>query len=275
MGLKVLITGGTSGIGLELARVFALQGHEVGVCGLRSEKISDVQKNFEHSSSRVKIYNYDLAEAKNCSLLLEAFIKDFQGLDILVNNAGYALYETFDDSSMAEVERLVAVNLMSYVRLTKFALPFLKKSRQAKLINISSISGEIVITPNSTYGGAKAFINSWSRALTYELSPFNIDVKVFCPGRVNTSFFDHPTFQNRVQRSEMKKALSPQVVAEYIYDRSMNSSSFLFFIPRFYRWILWAYDALPFLKNGAFRRMMLARINDYYNLAPLGKLNEN
>jgi short-subunit dehydrogenase len=262
--LKALITGGTSGLGLAIGKILLEEGHEVAAVGLSPDHAREARELFSTISEHFHVYALDLAETLNIKELVRRINEDLGGVDLLINNAGYATYETFEDMTPEECDRLFAVNLLSHVRVTKLLLPQMVDRHAGLIVNISSIAGEIVITPNSVYMAAKQSINAWSKALSYELHHTGIKVKLFCPGRVATRFFDHPTFQRRVMRKEMQGALPTEIVARKIVSGIFDSSGFLFHIPLKYSFVSWVYRAVPFVERYIFRPMMIARTTEYY-----------
>lgn len=263
---RVLITGGTSGIGLELAKLLLRAGNQVGVVGLDPTHSASTERALRQIAPGFRVYTYDLADHDAIRACAAAAQRDFGDISILIHNAGYCTYETFEESSFLETERLIAVNFTSHILLTKLLLPKMIQNRRGEIINVSSISGEIVITPNAIYGAAKQAMISWSRALSYELQRFKITVKVFCPGRVNTNLYRHPSFLRRKIRPEMKSAISAEEAASRIFKRMQDGRRLVYHLDQKLRFISWCYRSIPFVESILFRRLMVSRIADHYSV---------
>lgn len=120
-----------------------------------------------------------------------ARIMEEQGkIDVLVNNAGYAVYGAVEDISIEDAKRQFDVNIFGLARLTKEALPHMRKQKSGKIINISSMGGKIYTPLGAWYHATKHALEGWSDCLRLELKPFNIDVVIIEPGVIITEFGD-------------------------------------------------------------------------------------
>lgn len=185
-----LITGASSGIGLELAKVFAQQGHNL-ILLARSTSVKELARSLqEEFKVRAVGLSYDLSRPANVFEILEE-IKDYGFfVDILVNNAGLGDYGLFLEANIAKQLDILAVNVQSLVLLTRLILEEMKKAKHGKILNVSSLLGFFPAPYMSTYSGTKAFILDFSLALRQELAREKIQVSVLCPGPVQTAFFE-------------------------------------------------------------------------------------
>lgn len=204
-GNTVLITGGSAGIGLEIAKLFSQAGNHVIITGRNNERL---QKALEYLDNATAIRS-DVSDEKEIEVLTERLNNDFPKLNIVVNNAGRAILhniaEAEDGFSKAQEEMLT--NYLSIIRLNEKLLPILKAQTQSAIVNVSSI---VAFAPNrvlSTYGASKAALHSYTQSLRLSLK--NTPVKVFelMPPLVNTGFS---------QEIGGSKGMPPSEVAEQL-----------------------------------------------------------
>jgi len=186
----VVVTGGSSGIGKQLAADFLREGAAVIIVSHEPEKLSAAQRDLSQIIPRVDAIVCDIRSDEQVSSMARAVFDQHGRVDILVNNAGYAVYRAFEESTTAEVLDIVDVNLCGAMRCAKAFLPDMIRRRSGRIVNISSIGGEIIITPNAAYCAAKHGMVAWTKALRYELQPFGVAANVVCPDHVKTNFQD-------------------------------------------------------------------------------------
>jgi short-subunit dehydrogenase len=137
--------------------------------------------------------------------------------------------------------------------------------REGTIINMASIAGRIPITPNSVYCASKHGLVALSQTLRYELSRYNIEVHVVCPGRVVTPFFDHETFRNRLSRAETRYTASMKDVSRATL-RAIGTRKFMIYVPRTMGWLAWALNGTPWLTKPLLDHLMAARMRSYYDV---------
>ena len=181
----VLITGATSGIGAEYARRFAREGYDLIITGRREVKIKALAAQLSRENNgKVEVILIELSNANEMDNLLEG-IKD-KDIDVLVNNAGFGTSRFFHKESLQIQEDMVAVNILSAMKLTYAILPGMLRKRDGIIINVSS-TGAFLSTPNeATYVGTKAFLRAFSEALYFELIGTGVKVQAVCPGLTKT-----------------------------------------------------------------------------------------
>lgn len=180
MGIKrALITGAGSGVGKELALLLARQGVEIIAVGRRLERLEALQPFYACVADITTPQGVDkVAE------LLKQFVPD-----LIVNNAGIGLYGALIDQNPEELEALIKTNCHSLVQISQQAASVLKgHNKEGVILNISSVLGLFPTPLSAVYAATKAFVNHFSEALDYELTPFGIRVLVGCPGQIATEF---------------------------------------------------------------------------------------
>lgn len=217
---NVLITGGTSGIGYALARVFAINNYNVFVVSSNYDRLKATQQSLgDELSVSIKIYEKDLSKLGTAEELYSKLQSDNIDIDILINNAGYGLIGRTEEIDFEKDERMMVLNMISLVELCKLVLPYMYNRQHGKILNISS-TGAFQPGPfTSTYFASKAFVLSYSKAIRYEAKSKGVQVCTLCPGATKTNFFINEGTQTP------NNAMSAEKVANYAYKQIMNNKS--------------------------------------------------
>lgn len=255
----ILITGGSSGIGKNLAAKYLDLGEKVIIVADQAEKLQAAYDELKNTSSSIWSYVCDVGELSEVEKMTDRVFAEHGCPDILVNNAGFATYRTFDMTSQDELERLINVNLLGVLRTTRCFLPEMIKRRSGHIVNIASVSGLIPITPSAIYGAAKYGMVGISNTLRYELADYNIHVHLICPGKVDTPFFDHETFRTRTIRKEMEQYVPIETVIKKIIN-AVRKNRFLTIIPASLGIKIWLRNTFSALIEPYYKRIMLDRI---------------
>jgi short-subunit dehydrogenase len=265
-GAIVLITGGSSGIGKRLAWDLLDRGDNVVIVSHDESRLRHAEQELRTISPHVRAMRCDVRSVEDVQRAVDLTHAEFGRIDVLVNNAGYAVYRPFAESSVDEVLDLVDVNLLGVLRFMKAVIPVMK-TNGGHIVNVSSIAGTMIITPNSSYCASKHGVVAVSEALRYELEPFGISVSVVCPGRVETSFFDHDTFRARAARPETRLTVPVETVSAAIID-AIETRRFMTYVPRSLGVMSWAFHAAPWVVKPLYHRLMRRRIRSLYASAP-------
>ena len=260
----ILITGGSSGIGRQLVCDLLKMDNKVIVASNNLSKLEQTVLELSKISQNVYCYFVDVGITKSVEDFSLKLLSEHGCPDILVNCAGYATYQTFEETLLDEIERSVNVNLLGALRCTHFLLPAMISRKYGSIVNIASIAGKMIITPNSTYGASKHGMVGWSEALKYEVARFNIDVSVICPGRVETAFFDHETFRTRAPRGETQMTIPIEIVSKKIIE-AIEKRRFLTYIPSYYGFIVWLINVIPFIIKPIYGKLLSSRIETLYH----------
>ena len=180
----VVITGASSGFGLDMAKLFLSDGWNVvaTVRDIERRKI-ELKDQLELDNSRLKLLELDVADSES----LQSFVDQVDKLDVLINNAGFGTYGALEDISMDQIRYQMEVNFFGPVALIKGLLPMLRESK-GKIINISSLMGRYACPLSSIYSASKYALEGLSEGLMYELDSFGVDVATIQPGGHRTSF---------------------------------------------------------------------------------------
>lgn len=170
----VLITGASSGMGKETAKLLLRQGHVVYAAARRIEQMQDLQALGAHT------LKMDVTDEAQMQAAIAQITAAHGGVDVLVNNAGFAIYGAMEDTTMTDARYQFDVNLFGLARLTQLVLPHMRSQRRGKMY-----------TPlGSWYHATKYALEGWSDCLRLELAPFGIQVVVVEPGIIGTEFGD-------------------------------------------------------------------------------------
>lgn len=185
--LTVLITGASRGIGRTTAALFALKGYNVFANYNRSKAevmhLSNVLRRWKLS---VEICKADVCIREQVDGMVDYCVERFGGIDVLINNAGISQQKLFTDISGKEWNDMMDVNLKGVFNCSQSALRYMLKSKNGKIINISSIWGITGASCEVHYSAAKAGIIGFTKALAKELGPSNIKVNCIAPGVIKT-----------------------------------------------------------------------------------------
>ncbi len=180
-GLRVMVSAGASGIGLEIARAFVREGARVHVCDVDTAQLERLRASDPAITSSV----CDVASRDQVARFFEEGIAKLGGLDCLVNNAGIAgPTGRVDEIDPAEWDRCIAVDLTGQFNCVRVAVPHLRRSKNASIMNVSSLAGRLGFALRTPYASAKWGVVGFSRSLAAELGAERIRVNALLPGVV-------------------------------------------------------------------------------------------
>jgi NAD(P)-dependent dehydrogenase (short-subunit alcohol dehydrogenase family) len=175
-----LVTGGSSGIGLAIARMLRDEGFGLTLASRRAERVEAAAAELGAVAVAA-----DVASEEDCARLVAAHRERFGRLDILVNSAGIGIGGTVEDLSPKHFDLQVGVNLRGLFLVTRAAIPLLRESR-GWIVNLASIAGTLPTPGLATYGATKAAVISLTRSLNEELDADGVRAVAICPGFVDT-----------------------------------------------------------------------------------------
>lgn len=212
-----LITGASSGIGYELARLFAADGSDVVLVARREERLAELATAIEADHDvTATVVPQDLATREGPRELFEAVGDRDVDVHTLVNNAGFGNYGGFDRTDLAAETTMIDLNVTAVTALTKlFVGPMLDRGDGA-VLNVASMAGMAPTPKQAVYSSTKAYVLSFSEAIAYEFQTRGIDVTALCPGPVATEFFERGNLDE--SGIEDNPQMDPATVARAGYD---------------------------------------------------------
>lgn len=219
--LFALITGGSSGIGLELAKVFAENGYNLILVARRESTLAQISSELTREFRvQVDTLAYDLSTEESAfDLCKEVDRRDIR-VDVLVNNAGQGLYGQFVDTDIHSELRMVQLNIGAYLILSKHFLQKMTTRNEGRVLNVSSIAGKMPGPYQAVYHGTKAFEHSFSEAIRAEVQGSGVTITSLLPGATDTDFF-HNAHMERSKVLEHKLS-SPELVAREGFEALMR-----------------------------------------------------
>lgn len=212
-----IVTGASSGIGLELAHICAKEGFDLLVAADRPE-IHEVADHFRHHGADVTVVEADLATTDGVDRLVAA--TNGRAVDALLANAGHGLGHAFLDQDFADVRHVIDTNVTGTVYLVQQIARQMRSRGQGRILLTGSIAGFMPGTYQAVYNGTKAFVDSFSFALRAELKDSGVTVTCLMPGATETDFFERADMLDTKVGAGKKD--DPADVARVGYDAMMN-----------------------------------------------------
>ena len=184
-----IVTGASSGIGLELAKLAAEHGHDLIIAADEPE-IEDAARMLESKGAKVRAVQADLATLEGVDRLYEAAKESGKPVELLIANAGRGLGHGFLDQDFASAKRVVDTNIVGTIYLVQKVGQDMRSANSGKILLTGSIAGFMPGTFQAVYNGTKAFVNSFAFALRNELKDTDVTVTCLMPGATETRFFE-------------------------------------------------------------------------------------
>lgn len=194
----VLITGASRGIGRAIAKEFAKNNYAVVINYNKSENDANSLLNeIKASDGRAMLCKADVSNKEEVNQMVDMVIKNFGHIDVLINNAGISSKGLFIDESFVDMMNIVNTNLISAINLSKKVIPSMLENEKGKIINISSIWGNVGGSMEVSYSTSKAGIIGLTKSLAKEYGYNNINVNCICPGAIDTQMNYNLTFEEK------------------------------------------------------------------------------
>jgi len=233
MNKTILITGASSGIGKETAKLFQSKGWNV-IATMRNPENEKELAQLDN----ILVAKLDVLDLDSIQKAFSEGVEKFGSIDVLLNNAGYGAYGPLEAFSRDKILRQFNTNVIGLLDVSKTVLPYFRKNKKGIIINISSIGGKMTFPLGSLYHGTKFAVEGISESLNYEVNQFGGQVKIIEPGIIATNFsgrsFDFSNDENMVEYQNIINALmtamptmaenaSPaSVVAEVIFEAATD-----------------------------------------------------
>lgn len=235
MNKVILITGASSGIGMETAKLFQTKNWKVAATMRSPEKAEDLQRIAD-----IECVRLDVTDTDSIKSAIAATIEKFGQIDAVINNAGYGLIGAFEAASAEQIEKQFQTNVFGLMNVCREILPYFRERKKGIIVNVASVGGRVTFPLSSLYHATKWAVEGFSESLQYELEQFNIRVKIIEPGPIKTDFYDRSMDLTKKEglhdydyfaakaipnmQKAGKEAPDGRVVAETIYEAVTDGS---------------------------------------------------
>ena len=210
----VVVTGGTRGIGLEMARVLLEQNAKVVICGRKEEGLAAAKSELNGNDNLLAIQTH-IAKDEEVEDLFKKTVDQFGKLDALINNVGMNIMTSLVDADTSLWQKIIDSNLTGTFLCSRKAGQLMREQNQGKIVSISSIAARRSAPGLGIYGIAKAGIETMTKVLAQELAQFNIQVNAIAPSMVRTKF-SQPLWSNQELYDQIVKNIPLGRIAEPI-----------------------------------------------------------
>ena len=213
-----VVTGASSGIGYELAKLLAKDGKNIVVLARRQDKLEALKTEIESKyGTMVRVLPKDLSDPKAPPEIFSELEKEHINVDVLVNNAGFGVYGKFSETELQKELEMVQVNLVSLIHLTKLLLKGMMRNKSGYILNVASLCAFTPVPLESVYCSTKAGVLHFSEALANELKGTGVSVTSLCIGLAETGF------HKRAKMEDTKVAKRKMMDAATIAQDGLNA----------------------------------------------------
>jgi uncharacterized protein len=214
-GCTALITGASSGFGAEFARQLAPYARSIILVARGREALDAVAAEIARPGLEIRVEVADLLSSADTEKLVASVVG--AKVDLLINNAGIGDHGLFESSEWARVKAMIDLNVTALSRLTHALLPSMIAAKSGRILNVSSIAGDVPVPSMAVYAATKSYVTSLTEALRCELNGTGVVVSAVCPGPVDTGFSAkaaRPGEHDDLVSPALMKVTSAQVVRE-------------------------------------------------------------
>lgn len=192
MSRTALVTGGSEGIGKEICFCLAAKGYNLVIVSSNRQKLLTAREEIIEKAPFICVLPlcFDLTKEESAENVYNELCRRNIYPEILVNNAGFGNFGCFDETSWGKDSDMIKLNILNLMHMTKLFLPDMKKRGRGRILNISSIAAYAPGPFMSVYYASKAFVTSFSNAITHECQGSGVTVTTLCPGPTDTGFAD-------------------------------------------------------------------------------------
>ena len=208
-----LVTGCSSGIGLETAIALAREGHFTFATMRNLKKAEILEKIAKDENLPISVLELDVDNKESMDNAIEKIIDQKGRIDTLVNNAGWGMWGTVEDVSIDEFKEQFETNFFSIVRMIQKIAPIMRKQQSGSIVNVSSVAGRIGFPVSPAYISSKFALEGLSECLRFELSPFGINVITIEPGVIKTNFFDSMKMAKKSDSNSVYNDITSKVIS--------------------------------------------------------------
>lgn len=233
-GKTAIVTGGAQGLGYAMAEAMAQAGANIAIADINLPLAKQAAEEIKQYNTNCIAVYCDVTDEDSANKAVGEILDQLGSLDILLNNAGICIHENSEDVTLDNWHKVMGVNLDGVFIMTKAVAPWMVKNKQGAIVNISSMSGVIVNTPQNqaSYNASKAGVIHLTKSLAAEWAPYNIRVNTIAPGYMLTAMTE-PTFTEKgpmvkrwMNMSPMNRPGLPEELGGAIVYLASDASSF-------------------------------------------------
>ncbi len=225
------ITGGSRGIGKQVALKFAKNGYNIVINYVSDNTdIKELQEEFEKENVEILLVKADVTKKEEIQNLVKTAIEKFGHIDVLVNNAGITRDGLLMRMKEEDFDKVIEINLKGTFLVTKEVIPYMMKKREGSIINISSVVGVVGNAGQSNYAASKAGIIGFTKSVAKELASRNIRANCVAPGFIKTDMTDvlsEEVKENIHNQIPLKRMGEPEEVANLVYFLGSEESKYI------------------------------------------------
>lgn len=231
MNKLAIITGGTRGIGKQIALTFAKEGYNIAI-NYRTENddLKNTKKEIEENNVKCFTFQGDVTNFKDCEQFVKQIVEEFGNIDVLVNNAGITRDTLLMRMKEEDFKQVIDTNLIGTFNVTKNVISYMMKARSGRIINISSVVGISGNAGQTNYSASKAGIIGFTKSLAKEVASRNITVNAVAPGFIETQMTDvlkDDIKEEIAKKIPLKRMGTPQDVANVVKFLASSDSSYI------------------------------------------------
>ena len=231
MNKIALITGGTRGIGKQIALTFAKEGYNIAInYRTENEDLKNTKKEIEENNVKCFTFQGDVTNFKDCEQFVKQIVEEFGNIDVLVNNAGITRDTLLMRMKEEDFKQVIDTNLIGTFNVTKNVIGNMIKAKNGRIINISSVVGISGNAGQTNYSASKAGIIGFTKSLAKEVASRNITVNAVAPGFIETQMTDvlkEDIKEEIAKKIPLKRMGTPQDVANVVKFLASNDSSYI------------------------------------------------
>lgn len=264
-GKVVLITGASSGFGMDAARLFAYEGCKVVLAARRIDRLQELAARIQKDGGEAFAVPVDVSNREEIEIMVDTVLDLYGRVDILFNNAGFGRLAWLENmSAERDIEMQIAVNLLGVIQVSHAVLPGMLKRRSGHIINMSSVAGWIAPPTYAIYSASKYGVRGFTDALRREVQPFGVHVSGIYPGPAQTEFGQH-TGDHPMRKSALRRyfrSMTSDEVAERVVELAQHPRRAVI-LPWYYHIAIWADWYMPWLVDWITMEFLTKKRNSY------------
>lgn len=213
MNHVVWITGCSTGIGFELAKVFAKAGYSVVATARRKSRLVRLVSEIKFAGYEASAFVCNVQSERSVFSTKKKILEKYGSIDVLINNAGVTIFKSFIDTKSYEFDDVMNTNFRGSFLTMKSVVPVMIKKKKGHIINVLSVAVNTVFTESSAYSASKAALYALTNVMRDELRRYNIKISNVLPGSTDTAMWDNPTRQKYKSRMMTAREVADVILA--------------------------------------------------------------